>query len=59
MRWTSRCRFSPADVSQYKNLADLDVSRMGHQRLLYRQFSEEEQRNIFHGVTCPTARSTT
>ena len=31
---------------EYKSLGDLDVGTLGHQRLLYLQFSEEQQREI-------------
>jgi len=37
---------------EYKNLADLDVTRLPHQRVTYLQFSAEEQRQIvFRDVT--------
>jgi type III restriction enzyme len=37
---------TPRVYREYKNLGDLDVSALGHQRVLYLQFSEEEQREI-------------
>ncbi len=37
---------TPRVYREYKNLAALDVGAMGHQRVAYRQFSEEEQREI-------------
>jgi type III restriction enzyme len=37
---------SPRVYREYKSLGDLDVGTLGHQRLLYLQFSEEEQREI-------------
>ena len=37
---------TPRVYREYKNLGDLDVGAMGHQRVLYLQFSEEEQREI-------------
>jgi len=37
---------TPRVYREYKSLGDLDVSALGHQRLLYLQFSEEEQREI-------------
>jgi type III restriction enzyme len=37
---------SPRVYREYKSLGDLDIAAMGHQRLLYLQFSEEEQREI-------------
>ena len=37
---------TPRIYREYKNLADLDISAMEHQRVPYRQFSEEEQREI-------------
>ncbi len=35
---------TPRVFREYKNLASLDVSTFGHQRVLYLRFSEEEQR---------------
>ena len=37
---------SPRVYREYKSLGDLDIAAMGHQRLLYLHFSEEEQREI-------------
>lgn len=37
---------TPRVYREYKNLADLDINTLGHQRIPYRQFSEEEQREI-------------
>ena len=37
---------TPRVYREYKNLDDLDVTAMGHQRVAYLQFSEEEQREI-------------
>jgi len=37
---------TPRVYREYKSLADLDVSTLGHQRVLYLPFSEEEQREI-------------
>jgi type III restriction enzyme len=37
---------SPRVYREYKSLGDLDIAAMGHQRLLYLPFSEEEQREI-------------
>ncbi len=37
---------TPRVYREYKSLADLDITAMEHQRLLYLQFSEEEQREI-------------
>jgi type III restriction enzyme len=43
---------TPRIYREYKNLADLDVSSFGHQRVPYRTFSEEEQREIvFKDIT--------
>jgi type III restriction enzyme len=45
---------------EYKNLADLDVSAMGHQKVAYLQFSEAEQREIvFKDVTTGEITHTT
>ena len=35
---------TPRIYREYKNLTDLDTSALGHQRVLYQRFSEEEQR---------------
>jgi type III restriction enzyme len=37
---------TPRVYREYKNLAALDVATLGHQRVAYRQFTEEEQREI-------------
>ena len=37
---------TPRVYREYKSLGDLDVGKLGHQRLLYLQFSEEQQREI-------------
>jgi len=37
---------TPRVYREYKNLSDLDVSGQGHLRVNYRQFSEEQQREI-------------
>ena len=37
---------SPRIYRKYENLNDLDIHSMGHQHLPYRQFSEEEKREI-------------
>jgi len=43
---------TPRVYREYKNLATLDVRAFGHQRVLYLQFSEEEQREIvFKDIT--------
>ncbi len=43
---------TPRVYREYKNLSDMDVALMGHQRALYVQFSEEEQREIvFKDIT--------
>ncbi len=39
-------RLTPRIYREYKSLADLDVASLGQQRVLYQQFSEEEQREI-------------
>ena len=51
---------TPRIYREYKNLADLDVSAMGHQRVAYQQFSEEEQREIvFKDITTGEVTHTT
>lgn len=51
---------SPRVYREYKNLADLDVGALGHQRVAYRQFSEEEQREIvFEDITTGEVTHTT
>jgi type III restriction enzyme len=37
---------TPRVYREYKSLGNLDIAAMGHQRLLYLRFSEEEQREI-------------
>jgi type III restriction enzyme len=37
---------TPRIYREYKNLADLNAGALGHQRVTYRQFTEEEQREI-------------
>ncbi len=51
---------TPRVYREYKNLADLDISRMGYQRVAYLQFSEEEQREIvFKDITTGDITHTT
>ena len=51
---------TPRIYREYKNLKDLDVSALGHQRVLYLQFSEEEQREIvFKDITTGEVTHTT
>jgi type III restriction enzyme len=51
---------SPRVYREYKNLSDLDVTIQGHQCVSYRQFSEEEQRQIvFKDITTGAATHTT
>ncbi len=51
---------SPRVYREYKNLSDLDVSALEHQRVLYLQFSEEEQREIvFKDITTGKVTHTT
>jgi type III restriction enzyme len=51
---------SPRVYREYKNLGSLDVGAMGHQPVTYRQFSEEEQREIvFKDVTTGEITHTT
>jgi type III restriction enzyme len=51
---------TPRVYREYKNLGALDVSAMGHQRVAYRQFSEEQQREIvFKDVTTGEVTHTT
>jgi type III restriction enzyme len=51
---------TPRVYREYKNLADLDISAMEHQRVPYRQFSEEEQREIvFKDITTGEVTHTT
>lgn len=51
---------SPRVYREYKNLAALDVSEQEYQRVEYRQFSEEEQREIvFKDITTGEVTHTT
>lgn len=51
---------TPRVYREYKNLGDLDVSAMGHQRVAYRQFTAEEQREIiFKDITTGAVTHTT
>lgn len=51
---------SPRVYREYKNLGSLDVDALGHQPVAYRQFSEEEQREIvFKDVTTGEVTHTT
>jgi type III restriction enzyme len=51
---------TPRVYREYKNLSALDVGSFGHQRVPYRQFSEEEQREIvFKDITTGEVTHTT
>ncbi len=51
---------TPRVYREYKNLSALDVGSFGHQRVSYRQFSEEEQREIvFKDITTGEVTHTT
>lgn len=51
---------SPRVYREYKNLADLDVGELPHQRVAYLRFSEEEQREIvFKDITTGEVTHTT
>ncbi len=51
---------TPRIYREYKNLADLDIGAMGHQPVPYRQFTEEEQREIvFKDITTGEVTHTT
>jgi type III restriction enzyme len=51
---------APRVYREYKNLADLDVATMKHQRVTYQSFSEEEQREIvFKDITTGLVTHTT
>ncbi len=51
---------TPRVYREYKSLGDLDVGKLGHQRLLYLQFSEEQQREIvFKDITTGEITHTT
>ena len=51
---------TPRVYREYKNLSDLNVGVIGHSRVAYRQFSEEEQREIvFKDITTGEVTHTT
>jgi type III restriction enzyme len=51
---------TPRIYREYKNLADLDANALAHQRVPYKQFSEEEQREIvFKDITTGEVAHTT
>jgi len=51
---------TPRAYREYKNLGALNVGGLGHQRVLYQQFSEEEQREIvFKDITTGEVTHTT
>ena len=51
---------TPRIYREYKDLNDLDVAALGHQRVAYLQFSEEEQREIvFKDITTGEVSHTT
>ncbi len=51
---------TPRVYREYKNLNDLDVAALGHQRVAYLQFSAEEQREIvFKDITTGEVTHTT
>jgi len=51
---------TPRVYREYKNLNDLDVTALGHQCVVYQQFSEEEQREIvFKDITTDEVVHTT
>jgi len=51
---------TPRVYREYKNLGALDVGALGHQRVAYLQFSEEEQREIvFKDITTGEVTHTT
>jgi type III restriction enzyme len=51
---------TPRVYREYKNLSALDVSALGHQHVLYLQFSEEQQREIvFKDITTGEVTHTT
>ena len=53
-------RLTPRVYREYKNLSDLDESAMGHEKVLYQEFTEEEQREIvFKDVTTGAVTHTT
>ena len=51
---------TPRIYREYKNLSDLDISALPHQRVAYLQFSEEQQREIvFKDITTGEVTHTT
>lgn len=51
---------TPRTFREYKNLADLDPAKLGNPKVSYRQFSEEEQREIvFKDITTGEVTHTT
>ncbi len=51
---------TPRIYREYKNLSDLDVGALAHQRVAYLQFSEEQQREIvFKDITTGEVTHTT
>ncbi|MCK1281798.1 DEAD/DEAH box helicase family protein [Bradyrhizobium sp. 61] len=51
---------TPRIYREYKSLADLDIFTFGHRRVTYRQFSEQEQREIvFKDITTGEVTHTT
>lgn len=51
---------TPRVYREYKNLSQLDVTAMGHSKVGYREFSEEEQREIvFRDITTGEITHTT
>lgn len=53
-------RLTPRVYREYKNLSELDTGAMGHEKVLYQHFSEEEQRHIvFKDVTTGEVTHTT
>jgi len=51
---------TPRVYREYKSLADLDISRFGHKKVEYKEFSEEDQREIvFKDITTDEISHTT
>lgn len=51
---------TPRVYREYKNLAELNISGFGHQKVLYQEFSEEQQREIvFKDITTGEITHTT
>ena len=51
---------TPRVYREYKNIADLDITALSHKKVAYRQFSEEEQREIvFKDITTGEVTHTT